>query len=54
MRHYIFEKDMPSLEYISNRWPKSRHLLSKYSMSNQKKPDLFKLYLDPNLPFIVS
>ncbi len=36
---------MPSLEYISNRWPKSRHLLSKYSMSNQKKPDLFKLSL---------
>ena len=45
MRQYIFEKNMPSLDYISNRWPKSRSILSKYSMSNYKKPDLFKLSL---------
>ena len=45
MRQYIFEKNMPSLDYISNRWPKSRAILSKYSMSNYKKPDLFKLSL---------
>jgi len=36
---------MPSLEYISNRWPKSLSILSNYSMSNYKKPDLFKLSL---------
>lgn len=45
MRQYIFEKNTPSLEYISNRWPRSLSILSKYSMSNYKKPDLFKLSL---------
>ena len=43
MRQFIFEKYFPSLSYIANRWPRSKHILKKYVLSNQKKPDLFNI-----------
>ncbi len=43
MKHYIFEKNFPSLNYIKIRWPASKNILAKYIMSNHRKPDLFKL-----------
>ena len=44
MRQFIFEKHFPSLSYIANRWPRSKHiLLKKYVLSNQKKPDFFNI-----------
>ena len=30
MRHFIFEKNMPSLGYITNHWPNTKHLLKKF------------------------
>ena len=43
MRHFIFEKNMPSLAYITNHWPNTKHLLKKFILSNQKKPNFYKL-----------
>ena len=43
MRQFIFEKHFPSLSYIANRWPRSKHILKKYVLSNQKKPDFFNI-----------
>ena len=43
MRQFIFEKYFPSLSYIANRWPRSKHILKKYVLSNQKKPDFFNI-----------
>ena len=44
MRQFIFEKYFPSLSYIANRWPRSKHILKKYVLSNQKKPDFFNIF----------
>ena len=43
MRQYIFEKSYPSLDYIVLRWPKCRHAIAKYALSNYIKPDLLKV-----------
>ena len=43
MRHHPFEKNFPSITYIVNTWPKSKHLLKKFVVSNHKKPDFYKL-----------
>lgn len=38
-----FDKYLPDINYIVARWPSSIHLIKKYVMSNQKKPDLYNL-----------
>ena len=43
MRQYIFEKHYPSLSYIANNWPRSKYLLKKFVLSNQKKPDFYQI-----------
>ncbi len=43
MRHFIFEKNMPSLGYITNHWPNTKHLLKKFIFSNHKKPNFYNL-----------
>ena len=43
MRQYIFEKHYPSLSYIANNWPRTKHLLKKFVLSNQKKPDFYEI-----------
>ena len=43
MRQFIFEKNLPSLAYIINNWPNTKHLLKKFILSNQKKPNFYKL-----------
>ena len=43
MKNFIFEKNYPSLSYIVNNWPNSKHILKKFVLSNQKKPDFYKL-----------
>ena len=45
MKQYIFDKNAPSLNYISLKWPISKYLVSKYIFSEHKKPDLLKLSL---------
>ena len=37
MRQYIFEKGYPSLSYIAKNWPRTKYLLKKFVLSNQKK-----------------
>ena len=37
MRQYIFEKHYPSLSYIANNWPRTKHLLKKFVLSNPNK-----------------
>ena len=39
----MFGNMMPSMQYIAIRWPSSKSILKKYVLSNQIKPDLFKL-----------
>ena len=46
MRNYPFEKNFPSISYIANNWPRSKHVLKKYILSNQKLPNLYKLCLN--------
>ena len=43
MRQYIFEKHYPSLSYIAKNWPRSKYLLKKFVLSNQKKPNFFNI-----------
>lgn len=43
MSEKIFEKNLPSINYISKRWPKSKVYLKNYFFKNYKKPDFFKL-----------
>ena len=45
MKQYLFDKNAPSLNYISLKWPTSKYLVSKYIFSEHKKPDLLKLSL---------
>ena len=46
MRNHPFEKNFPSISYIANNWPRSKHVLKKYILSNQKLPNLYKLCLN--------
>jgi len=43
MRNNPIEKNFPSITYIANNWPNTKHHLRKFVMSNSKKPDFFKL-----------
>ncbi len=43
MSKKIFEKNLPSINYISKRWPKSKIYLKKYFFKSFKKPDFYKL-----------
>ena len=43
MSENIFEKNLPSINYISKRWPKSKIYLKNYFFKNYKKPNFFKL-----------
>ena len=45
MRNVPIDKNLPTLSYIVNNWPKTKPILKKYVVSNCKKPDLFKLSL---------
>ena len=45
MRNVPIDKNLPTLSYIVNNWPKTTPILKKYVVSNCKKPDLFKLSL---------
>ena len=46
MRQYIFEKRYPSLSYIAKNWPRTKHSLKKFVLSNQKKPDFYKICIN--------
>ena len=46
MRQYIFEKGYPSLSYIAKNWPRTKYLLKKFVLSNQKKPDFYILCIN--------
>tara|TARA_Y100000991_G_C21891318_1_gene313889 strand:+ start:25 stop:744 length:720 start_codon:yes stop_codon:yes gene_type:complete len=46
MRQYIFEKRYPSLSYIAKNWPRTKNLLKKFVLSNQKKPDFYKICIN--------
>jgi hypothetical protein len=43
MRNLPIERNYPSISYILNNWPKTKHILRKYVLSNFKKPDLYDL-----------
>tara|TARA_B100000989_G_C19519304_1_gene463294 strand:- start:262 stop:981 length:720 start_codon:yes stop_codon:yes gene_type:complete len=43
MSNNIFEKNLPSINYISKRWPNSKIYLQKYFFKVFNKPDFFKL-----------
>lgn len=45
MKNHPIDRGFPSILYIVNNWPKTKHILKKYILSNQKKPDLFDLSL---------
>lgn len=45
MKNYPIDKGLPSISYIVNNWPKTKYILKKYILSNQKKPDLLSLTL---------
>ena len=46
MRNYPFEKSFPSISYIANNWPRTKDVLKKFILSNQKLPDLYNLCLN--------
>ncbi len=43
MTKYTLEKGYPNLNYISNSWPRTKLVLKKFILSNQKKPDFLHL-----------
>ena len=43
MRNHPIEKNFPSITYIANNWPRTKHHLKKFVMSNARKPDFYKL-----------
>lgn len=43
MSNTLFEKNIPSINYISSRWPNSKIYLGKYFFKNFNRPDFFKL-----------
>ena len=43
MRQYPLEKNLPSINYIINNWPRSKPILKKFVLSRHSSPDLFKI-----------
>ena len=43
MRQYPLEKNMPSLNYIINNWPRSKPILKKFILSRHSSPNLLKI-----------
>ena len=43
MKNFPLDKNLPSLSYIANNWPRTKPILKKYVISNFKKPDFYKL-----------
>ena len=43
MREYPLEKNMPSLNYIINNWPRSKPILKKFVLSKHSEPDLLNI-----------
>ena len=43
MKTKTIGKGYPKISYIINNWPKTKNILKKFIISNQKKPDLFLL-----------
>ena len=43
MREYPLEKNMPSLNYIINNWPRSKPILKKFVLSKHSAPDLLNI-----------
>ena len=43
MREYPLEKNMPSINYIINNWPRSKPILKKFVLSRYLPPDLLKI-----------
>ena len=43
MRQYPLEKNMPSLNYIINNWPRSKSILKKFVLSKHSAPDLLNI-----------
>ncbi len=41
MRNFPVDKGCPSITYIVNNWPRTKHILKKIVLSNYKKPDLY-------------
>ena len=40
---YPLEKNMPSINYIINNWPRSKSILKKFILSKHSAPDLFNI-----------
>ena len=40
MREFPLEKNLPSLNYIINNWPRSKPILKKFVISKHSSPDL--------------
>lgn len=45
MKNHPIDRGLPSISYIVNNWPRTKYILKKYILSNQKKPDLLSLTL---------
>ena len=43
MREYPLEKNMPSLNYIINNWPRSKPILKKFVLSKHSVPDILNI-----------
>ena len=43
MKKKIFEKGLPTLDFIFKNWPRSKYVLKKYVTSRQIRPNLFIL-----------
>ena len=43
MREYPLEKNLPSINYIINNWPRSKSILKKFILSKHSAPDLFNI-----------
>ena len=64
MREYPLEKNMPSLNYIINNWPRSKPVLKKFVLSKHSVPDLLnicqlclkelKVFREQRINFILS
>lgn len=43
MKQNIFEKNVPSLDYLFIRWPKSKSLIKNYLLNDKKEPNFEKI-----------